>query len=576
MKINLIWIGLMAVLVMPVASADPSFNESFSILDAQDNNNEFKINEDEFDSTNLTTFLANYNSSEDNVSFTFEGEGHNATIMSISGNILSFSRNPPQASDVGSYLANITLINDTNDVVLDFTTYAFSIVADSPSLVVEDGSRILDSDSDLVFTARRGNDYTKVIELSNEGSYDMRIDPNLVISEDHTISLNESSSFDIPAKSSRDVEVSISVPDDQSSGSDDFGEVRFAWSSTVLGEDVEGSTNFNVRVSTRNDIVFDEIEVYVDGSRAFTEGPFSDGDFIRFIPDRSRDEIKPDSQVRLEVTLENTNRDYDYDVEIELFSTLDAADGLRQTSSISRDRDRTFTFRFDLDPTDIDDDFVEIDFEIFAETDTRRGRDDVPDIRETSIYTLDLEIEREDRDVRFLDASIRNDILSCSNPTLDLDIRMVNTGRDDLSTATVIARVPDIRGAEESVTRNLRRGFSADYSMTLSLDEDRVSEGDYFVELYALPRDSNSRTTNTDTTLLEFEIRNCGDEDDEDDSDVPPPPAPEPVPPPVVGEPIDDSGSQGFDDRAYLVVLASLIVIVLVLIILVSVSIAKK
>ncbi len=211
-------------------------------------------------------------------------------------------------------------------------------------------------------------------------------------------------------------------------------------------------------------------------------------------------DIEPGTSVDVEVEVENIGSEDMEDIEVEV-RILDIRDGNRD---IEEDADE-----FDLDAGDeetatvgvnIPDDLDEDSYDIIIEV---RGVDD-SGARHVATLRGELDVEKEDHDLR-LSAELSAAEISCTRtPTVDVTVR--NLGEDDEDDVRITATSSALGVSEEASDLDLDEGDRLHRSFALTLTQAR--EGSYAIDVRVY-RDNNDLE---DTASLPLRITACAEE----------------------------------------------------------------
>ncbi len=170
---------------------------------------------------------------------------------------------------------------------------------------------------------------------------------------------------------------------------------------------------------TLPDMLFvDEVKIYVDDDKSSAD---EDGGKIK--------DVKPDSEIKIEVKLENIYPD-EVDIEIEDISVeaiiynMDDDDDIEEESNeieLEAEEDGEITLEFDI-PFEVDHGDYDMDLIITAE--------DEKGISYSETIDYDFEVEKERHELVFTDVELDVEKIRCSGVAV-LDVDLANIGRDD-------------------------------------------------------------------------------------------------------------------------------------------------
>ncbi|MBW2982887.1 hypothetical protein KY327_01130 [Candidatus Woesearchaeota archaeon] len=399
----------------------------------------------------------------------------------------------------------------------------------------------------------RDEEITGTFTIKNEGILQVQ-DLNLTdtVDDDYEFTITPGSTT-IPAGGSIDVSYSIKAPLDQDAGTERVGTVTAT--GTVGSDDLNTMRNVNLEVE--NNLIIDKVTMTVEGS----SDSLDDGDTYD-------DEAKPGDDVEIEVRVENTfddNMDIE-DVEVIIESNGDLDwDKDEDLGDIEDDDKDTATFSFTV-PEDADEDDYEIEIRVEGtdEEGARHGEE----------WTVELEVEKEDEDLRIDDVTVSPSFVRCGQGRLTIRVDYTNIGQDDLEDATIRIR-SDSEIDYEEVIRDIEidEGDDDTESATMSLPDD-LPGGQYFVDVEIFT--SGSEDDRTDVESASFTVEDCQTQDqdgtDDEDESTDEDDGMEIIPPPQT-EIIDEGEGRrpGLLDREGDLYLALLIVIAVLLVVLIIV-----
>ena len=470
----------------------------------------------------------------DNYTLVYSVDGPSGMSINSSGYLSWMPTNS------GDFDVNITVSNSTNSTNQFYTLQVSATPSQFDVEVLELGSASQSRDEVI----------TSIYQIGNTGSFDIEnVDVEV---------LNVASGYEfdilfptntISAKDSIDAQVSLTVPQNQDSGRVRLGQVRF----TGESQNTVAPVTRDVYLTTENMLIIESIEVTV-GSRR--ERLTSEGSIRR--------EARFGDEIELVLRIRNDFNNLDIeDIEAELFSLdLDDADG--QISTLRRLRpqrsstDLRFDFVLDVDRIEIEDAPFELEIVLFGldENNARHGE----------TWILDLDIERQNRDVRFIRSNLNPQTVTCQNTFFSVETEIRNIGSRDLTNAMIQVSIPELNIQEFRRNLDMFTGDTARSTFSLNIPSD-TPQGQYFVELYAHP--TTSTTSWTDSEVLTLFVGTCPTttplEPSPPEESVVVIPADDQAPV-VVGQPIAQTSSSSIfeDAQTYVIILAILVVLLFV------------
>ncbi len=449
-------------------------------------------------------------------------------------------------SQEGQYDVNISIYNESNNVLLTNQEFTIAVTAISSQFNLDNVE--LGSD-DL----ERGFRETETVNIENTGSFEItNVEVEDTIGSKYNTAISTAGTT-IDPHSELTMTISYDVPEDENSERKRIGSITLTGESE--GNDL--SLTRNVYLTTKNNLVIDEIEVRVDGRR---DRMTSDG-----VIDR---QAQMDSSIELTLRLLNDGDIDMEDVDAEIYAPdIPDADGLDDfIRRIRPGRTESISFDFELDPRDINPEDEPFEIEVLV-----TGIDE-NNARHGEVWFLELELDVDRRDVRIVESRVRPEVVTCLNPRLTVETEIRNVGQRDLDQAMMRARVLDL-----DITQ-LRRDIEIDRSerrtinLGIDIPED-TTPGEYFIDLYAHP--TRSTTDYTDTEVLSFVVEQCptDEEEVEEEEEI----EEEEIPPVVIGEPVERTEDRGlFDGDAYLVVLSGLVVMLAAIVVIMFIQLTRK
>lgn len=450
-------------------------------------------------------------------------------------------------TQTGSFDVNVTVSNSTFNVSQAFTVQVTAVPSQLNAQTLELGSN----------SQRRGDVVTTNYEISNTGSFDitnLEVEfVNIATRYNAVISLAQTT---IPAKGSVLASVTAQVPENQDGGRVRIGQLIIRGES----ENSVAPLTRDVFLTAENMLVIESVEVTVGGRRERLD---SEGAIRR--------EAQIDDRIEIVLRIRNDFDDIDIeDIEAELFSLdIDAADG--QTSTLRRLRpqrtstDLRFDFVIDPDRIDIDDSPFDLEIVLFGidENNARHGE----------TWILELDIERQNRDIRLSQTTLMPSTVTCQNRFFTVETVARNIGLRDLSTAMVSVNIPSLNIQEFRRNLDLFTGDTRRVVFNLNIPEN-TPPGQYTVEVYGHPTTTISDFT--DSEVLTLVVGNCPTTQPPSEGSTPGTGGQIIVQPTqnestvVVGRPVvQESGSIFQDQQTYIILLGIMVVLLFVTLIIV-------
>ena len=456
------------------------------------------------------------------------------------------------SSEAGSFPVEIN-VSGTNGTDDHFEIQSFTLQVVSTPSQFNVGPAELGSS-----TQERGQRETFNYVIENTGSFPItNVDVELNAPSRYNAEVvvpNE-----IPPNSQVTALISIDVPSDADARRSRIGSLTITGSS----DNPVNPLNRDMFLTTKNNLVVEQVEVTIDGRRERLTSPGSIGR-----------EAQLGSTVEIAVRVLNDASDLDMeDIDVELLSLdLEDADGLE--TSVRRLRpgrttnDLTLSFTIDATRTDPEDSPFELELIIFGidENNARHGE----------TWILDLELETRTRDVKIISTSLNPASVSCTTNRMTLSTEIRNVGSRDLNQAMVRVVNQELGISEFRRPLDIRRGDFLQSTITFNLPSN-AQPGEHILEVYAHPTQSTGDWT--DAELVTIFIPNC-DEATQPETPTTPPPTDggivvQPGDPVVVpGVPVSQAPRRGFSD-GYLIALTILVAILAVIVIVLLVKLVS-
>jgi uncharacterized membrane protein len=304
----------------------------------------------------------------------------------------------------------------------------------------------------------------------------------------------------LAAGSSQTITLTLSIPNSQDSGIVNIGQVVLTFSGTTATE--------TISVETESQLSIDDVDVTVGGN---TDSNLQDGN-------RIDDEAKPEDRVKFDIQIKNLFSDNDdiqiENIEVEItIQDIDDGDDLEKTSSdfdLNADKKKTVSIDFEV-PLEVES--GNYDVIIIAD-----GRDE-NGARHTDRMQLELEVDRENDDVRITKADLSSSTIKCGQSTsLRFEIRNLGDSTQD-DAAVVISntdlglnqRFDDIELDDNPTDRDSRFSRSVDIVVPSS-----ASPGSYPIDVIAFI----DRNTRIDREVVTLNVQSCEEQVEQTTTDT--------------------------------------------------------
>jgi len=285
-----------------------------------------------------------------------------------------------------------------------------------------------------------------------------------------------------------DVELSFFVPLDQ-----DSGRKKLGTSSVQVTGDGITSLSKEIFLETISHLVINDIKVDVDGK-----------DDTLKSPGKVDEDAELGDDIEIKVEVENTFDEKMEISDIELTtqaSDLDDADDLDDSiSGIDEGDNDDLIVTFTIDKEDADPQDAPFTITIKVE-----GEDDNGAFH-TDEWDIELDMDPESRDVKILDMTLADSLLSCDDDSLKVTYELRNIGSKDADEAMVKLEVAELDIGKFYRDLSIDEGDIEEFTSTLDLPDD-VEPGIYFLEMISYGTDKTS--DDTDKEEISFEVIEC-------------------------------------------------------------------
>ncbi|MBT3304278.1 hypothetical protein HN592_04055 [Candidatus Woesearchaeota archaeon] len=426
----------------------------------------------------------------------------------------TFTLTPGESKNVVLTPTGITALGGTYtgsvNIVFDGQTAQMPVI-----LTVKDPEYSI-SASDVTFDGNiRGKNDSTALTITNNGDYNLGlITITNTINSKYNATITPTALSGLAIGASQNIEVSIDVPEDESTQNHKIGEIHIT--------ELNYNKTLNVYLNPDAAIRIDELEIRVDGDK----DEVNDGDTIS-------DEAKPGSEIKFEFKIENLLenselRDVLIEIEIRDIDEGDDLDLESDETDIDEEDDERIELEFTI-PMLVEDKEYDVDIHV-------EGEDEDGNMHEID-WVVKLQVEKEKHEI-MLDRVIMSPTrVSCSRSST-LEIKAINIGEQDEDDVEVIVKNAEL-DFEARKTFDLDSGDDDDAERTTAFtirtpELDKTKTYTFSVDVYR-----DGRRDDSDTVSLTVEKCDIvGEEPDADDSDEGPfvvegnanivaPPAPE-------------------------------------------------
>lgn len=403
--------------------------------------------------------------------------------------LFDITTNIPIAQPTGTYTGTFTVNQGSNQLV----TGSLSITVRDPIHEVQVSGNEINLGS---ATQPRSQTIQHTFDIQNTGDYSEPVTLALSGVNSNFNAQLSTTQLTLEPGQTRQVTVSLTIPDSQDSGKTKIGNVALTYN--------QQTTNLDLNLETESMLSIEEVETQVDDESSNSLG---DGDTIS-------DEAKPGDEVEFEIKIKNlfsSSEDIKIeDITIEIIPDNEDFDEVEIDSKFDLNADKTSSVKTLVVKVPSKFNEGEYDFDIIVE-----GEDENNALH-TVRWTVTLEVEKENHDLRIDEIYLGTDTLQCVKTT-DLKVTIANFGAEDQDEAA-LAIYSQALGINVNV---LDIYLDADYeddeneftkTVTISVP-DNFAAGSYPINIKVF-RDTDNEM---DSEIVYLKVENC--------------PAPEPVEP---------------------------------------------
>ncbi len=317
--------------------------------------------------------------------------------------------NLPSAQPTGTYTGTFSVNQGGNQIA----TGSLSIVVRDPVHEVQVSGNEINLGS---ATQARTQTIQQSFNVQNTGDYSEPVTLALSgVNSDFNAQLS-TTQFTLQPGQVQQVTVSLTIPDSQDSGKTKIGNVVMTYN--------QQTTNLDLNLETESMLSIEEVETKVEDESSNSLG---DGDTIS-------DEAKPGDEVEFEIKVKNlfsSSADIKIeDITIEIIPDDEDIDEVDLDSKFDLNADKTSSIKTLVVKVPNKFNEGEYDFDIIVE-----GKDENRAVH-TVQWTVTLEVEKENHDLRIDEVYLGTDTLQCVKTT-DLKVTIANFGSEDQDEAAL-------------------------------------------------------------------------------------------------------------------------------------------
>ena len=424
-------------------------------------------------------------------------------------------------------------------VLADLTVTDVNLGGDNQERTFDDDEPVYADEKNFTIT-NNGNSTVTGINISSNAA-----------SEYNVTFSGFTAGFNLTNGSSKTITVEAIVPEDFDAVDDEGREEAMDIGDIIVTSSASNATA-DLFMQAENMLIIDEVTIEWDDK----DEEVDDGDSI--------DEVKPGDTITMTIVVENLYDDsgnYDFDIEdieIQLESSdddeVDFDDDNKDIGDIDGEEDTEETFNIEVEED------AEGDYTI---TIMVTGEDENEALH-GAYMEFEIEVEREDEDIRIMTAELIPESVSCDR-NIRLETEIENIGDDNSEEIVLLIESDDFDYRERIVNIDLDTEDDYDKTFTINVPED-AEEGIYLFSVKTFfDSDDYNYDDYNDVIDVMLTVRDCevtppADEEDEEEEEedgdiIVQPPTTPPTGGVVYGQPVS-AVEDFFDTPAYLALLA--------------------
>ncbi len=407
------------------------------------------------------------------------------------------------------------------------------------------GTSLYIPEMDLGSTNQERELLTQTFTLSNTGS-EAIADLNVqIIANDLDFVISQPPAINIAPGASTSMVITLDIPLDQDSGSDDIGSLIFNYNGLTETKTVALTTKS--LIDFYEDV---EYEVNSDGDENLDQGENID--------------VEPDDTITINFKLESlADIEFDEDnIEVRVeCDDFEYDEDDTSTKTLEDEGDKTNEFEFVIDvPYDADEDSSEASITVEAE--------DEHGATHTLELTFDIEVDKPSHSIRIVDVSFVKSTVS-AGARVQLEIEIENAGTNDEERVYIEVQNSNLDIEERFGPYEIDEDDDLERTITIDIPED-ADEDEYIFLIetfYNMDRESDDEQITLTVYNDDYQVTPIDDED-EDESIVIIPNQDNILANPVYGEPIS-KGLFGEDTITILLVILIAVIVGLIVVVLI-------
>ncbi len=463
-------------------------------------------------------------------SFTVENDGNTTLNLAFTGRTLTMGSesltvnlNPSSINNMQngtSQVVNFDIVISSNQALgvysgaINVTNASNGNIFDSMQLDVTVTSFSLSSSPSLIFfdNARRNSSRSATFTITNDGNGDLTgVTLTSTAASKYNVSFNKTSAFNLNVGESEAMTVTVFIPADEQTTNHSIGSI-------VVNSNEANLTVATISIDVRGGLIIEDFDVRVYYKYGENDGK---SDVHQGVKNAEKldyeDGVRPGSELKFDIDVENTfSTDEDIDIEdVRITITIEEIeedgdlDEESQEFDLEAGESERFTIFFEI-PLEVE----EGDYNIIIEVEG----EDTEGTEHRVEWNLEMQLEKERRNIIIRDVSLSQDTVSCArNTRLSLDVLNIGTKEEDEVKVEVINADLDLNFAEDDISLGTDP-FDEDDEFKKSIDIKVPSD----LEAGTYPIAVNLYITGGalfDSEILNLNVENCGVEEEQEEEE---------------------------------------------------------
>lgn len=452
-------------------------------------------------------------------SFTVINNGTTSLTLSFTGLNLTNGSNVLNVSPIINESLNVNQSKSINFDIDILSNQAFGVytgilnasngnVSDTLQLKVEVTPSFSLSASPISINfdnAKRNETRGGTFTITNDGNGDLTgVTPSSTLDSKYNIDFKNLSAFDLNIRQSKTITFSVLIPENEPTTDHSVGTVG------VNSNEFNDSSLVNLNIDIKGGLIVKDFDVrinYRNGGTDFDTN-IQDGQSLQFKDDDQND-VRPGSELEFKLNIANTFTDNDEDPDIEDITVtitiveIDDEEDIDEESdefSLDPDEEKRVSLFFDI-PLEIE----EKTFDVIVEIE---GEDD-EGVTHRIIWNLDLQTDKQRREIIIRRATLTQNTLSCErNTRFNFAILNIGSKEEDEVKAEAFNKEIGFNFVEDDIILDVDPFEDDDEfskSLTINVD-DKIKAGTYPITLNAYIHDEIIY----ETKKVNLIIKDCG------------------------------------------------------------------